>query len=413
MASFDIAPGYYLYRDKIGFSAAHDSVQIGSYDLPPGIKKQDEYFGNVEIYKGVVNILLPILQDKNTRSGTIATIVTTYQGCAEDGICYPPAENTASIDFTSIVSTSSLETGADNDLTIPRLIRYIITALAAGLLLSFTPCVLPLIPILSSVIAGQKQNATKSRTGTLSIAYVLGTATTYMAIGIIAGATGEQLNAYFQNIWAIGGVILILLLMALSLFGLYTVQMPSALQSRLSLHSNRLAKGTLGMVFALGALMALVVGACVSPILISVLSIAILRGSPMLGGVLMLSVAIGMGIVLIGVGFGAAFLLPRTGSWMKHVQHAFGFMLLGVAVYLLGTIPWIPALMLWGVLFMALGIYLAAISRSFISRNMRSAGFLIATIVIVGGIFEIIGGLSQGTDVFLSLIHISEPTRPY
>ncbi|MBO68213.1 MAG: hypothetical protein CL398_07860 [Acidiferrobacteraceae bacterium] len=417
VASFSIAPGYYLYREKISFAAAPGSVQIASYDLPPGIKKQDEYFGNVEIYKGVVNILLPILRDKNTLGEVTATIVATYQGCAEDGICYPPSENTISIGIAPIVSVSSLETTAENDLTIQHLLRYITTALAAGFLLSFTPCVLPLIPILSSVIAGQNHSTTKSRTGTLSIAYVLGTATTYTGIGVIAGATGEQLNAYFQNIWAIGTVSFILTLMALSLFGMYTIQIPNSLQSRLSLHGNKLNRGTLGMVFVLGALMALVVGACVSPILISVLSIAILRGSPVLGGALMLSIAIGMGIVLVSVGFGAAFLLPKTRFWMKYVQHFFGFTLLGVAVYMLGTISWISNLMLWGVLFIMLAIYLAANSRSFVSRNMRFLGFLVATIVLAGGIFEIIGGLSKRTDVFRpvtmsSLKSLIDPNMP-
>ena len=160
----------------------------------------------------------------------------------------------------------------------------------------------------------------------------------------------DRLQAYFQNVWAIGTVSLILALMALSLFGLYTVQMPGFLQSRLVARSDRLAGGTLGMIFALGAVSALVVGACVSPLLISILSISFLKGNPVLGGALMFSVALGMGVILICIGFGAGFLLPKAGPWMESIQRLFGFMLLAVAIYLLGAIPAVPVLLLWAIL---------------------------------------------------------------
>ena len=312
VARFLIAKGYYLYRDKMGYAQAGGNAKLGPYTLPPGLAKQDDYFGNVEIYEDEVNVLLPVsINDLSMRSTATIALVATYQGCAEKGICYPPIEKS----FSMVLPAGPTEVTQPTDstpMTSTRLAAYLAAAFATGLLLSFTPCVLPLIPILSSVIAGQGQAIRRGRTGALSIAYVLGMAATYTAIGAVAGATGEQLQAYFQNVWAIGAVSLVLVLMALSLLGLYTVQMPGFLQSRLVARSDRLAGGTLGMVFALGVVSALVIGACVSPLLISILSIAFLKGNPVLGGALMFSVALGMGVILICIGFGAGFSVSKS-----------------------------------------------------------------------------------------------------
>jgi thiol:disulfide interchange protein DsbD len=416
-ARFLIAKGYYLYRDKMGYNQVGGTAKLGTYSLPPGLAKQDDYFGNVEIYEDEVNILLPV-STKHLPIPGAATIalVATYQGCAEKGICYPPIEKSFSMVLPGELTQVS-QPAVSMPMTSARLAGYLAAAFATGLLLSFTPCVLPLIPILSSVIAGQGSVIRRRRTGALSIAYVLGMAATYTAIGAVAGATGEQLQAYFQNVWAIGAVSLILALMALSLFGLYTVQMPGFLQSRLADRSDRLAGGTLGMIFALGILSALVVGACVSPLLISILSIAFLKGNPVLGGALMFSVALGMGVILICIGFGAGFLLPKAGPWMESVQRMFGFMLLAVAIYLLGAIPTVPVLFLWAILLIGAAGYIGSKSLLSLSGHPRQLGSGIALILIAWGMLALVGGISGKRDIlqpvtisWLQKIDYSSPT---
>ena len=399
VARFLIAKGYYLYRDKMGYAQVDGSAKLGPYTLPPGLARQDDYFGNVEIYEDEVNVLLPILvNDLSTPGAATIALVATYQGCAEKGICYPPIEKS----FSMMLPAGLMQVTQPTDsipMTSSRLVGYLAAAFATGLLLSFTPCVLPLIPILSSVIAGQGRTIRRGRTGALSIAYVLGMAATYTAIGAVAGATGEQLQAYFQNVWTIGAVSLVLVVMALSLFGLYTVQMPGFLQSRLAARSDRLAGGTFGMIFALGVVSALVVGACVSPLLISILSIAFLKGNPVLGGALMFSVALGMGVILICIGFGAGFLLPRAGPWMESVQRLFGFMLLAVAIYLLGAIPAVPVLLLWAILLIGAAGYIGSKSLSSLSHRTRQLGSGVALILVAWGVLALVGGFGGKRDI--------------
>jgi thiol:disulfide interchange protein DsbD len=399
VARFLIAKGYYLYRDKMGYAQVDGNAKLGPYTLPPGLAKQDDYFGNVEIYEDGVNVLLPVsVNDPSMLGAAPITLVATYQGCAEKGICYPPIKKS----FSMVLPAGLTQVTQPTDsmpITSTRLAAYLAAAFVTGLLLSFTPCVLPLIPILSSVIAGQSQAIRGGRTGALSIAYVLGMAATYTAIGAVAGATGEQLQAYFQNVWAIGAVSLVLALMALSLFGLYTVQIPGFLQSRLAARSGRLAGGTLAMIFALGVVSALVVGACVSPLLISILSIAFLKGNPVLGGALMFSVALGMGVILIFIGFGAGFLLPRAGPWMESVQQLFGFMLLAVAIYLLGAIPAVPVLLLWAILLIGAAGYIGLKSLLSLSGHTRQLGGSIALVLVAWGVLAIVGGIGGKRDI--------------
>ena len=198
------------------------------------------------------------------------------------------------------------------------------------------------------------------RGGTLSIIYVLGTVAAYASVGAVAGATGDQLNAYFQNAWAIGIMSAVFVLMSLSLFGLYEIKMPSAFETRIQESSMKIGGGKFTAVFMLGILSALVVSACVSPLLISALGIAMARADPYLGAAMMTSMALGMGVILIAIGFGAGIVLPKAGPWMDRMKQGFGVMLLGVAIYLLGNLPQVPVLLLWGALFIVTGVYLGA-----------------------------------------------------
>jgi len=403
VAQFWIANGYYLYRDKIAFIKIDGNVTINSYLLPQGKVVKDEYFGDVEIFDTPVTISLPISTNElNGSEPATIGLVAQYQGCAKGGICYPPVEKTFLMSFSlQNLEAHQSKTSSSSKIRIKEtpIFAYLATAFSAGLLLSFTPCVLPLIPILSSVIAGQGRHINRRRTGLLSVAYVLGTAVTYTAIGAFAGATGEQLQAYFQNTWAIGTVSFILGLMALSLFGLFRVQLPAVLQSRLSAQGYKLKGGTVAMVFGLGIISALVVGACVSPILISILSIAILKGSPILGGALMFSVAIGMGVILISVGFGAGYFLPKVGPWMTSIQKVFGLMLLAVAIYLLGAIPAVPVLLLWALLLVGSAGYFGWQSFSASTLIGRISSAVVAIIFAAWSLLAFMGGLNDKRNV--------------
>ena len=395
-AVFQIADGYYLYRQKIRFESMDASSPLGQYTLPPGEMQDDEYFGRVSIYPQDVAVNLPLL---NQRSSNEVVIKASYQGCAKKGICYSPIEKIIPVVFNNTSGPDQRQTSTSS-MTLESLIGYLAAALGAGLLLSFTPCVLPLIPIISGIIVGQRAPASRLRGGGIATVYVLGTAATYAVIGAVAGATGEQLQAYFQNAWAIGFVSSVLTLMALSMFGLFTLQLPSSLQSWVSSRSDTLSGGSIVMIFLLGALSALIVGACVSPLLVSILSVAILNGDPALGAALMFAMALGMGVILITLGFGADIMLPRAGAWMTRVNHMFGVGLLAVAIYLLQAIPAIPVLLLWAMLFIITGVYMGATQGlPTQAGGLRYLTKGVGTVLLIWGVLAMIGGFTGHRDI--------------
>ena len=283
------------------------------------------------------------------------------------------------------------------------MLTLLLAAFTAGLLLTFTPCVLPMIPVLSSILAGQGQSLTRTKGGLVAISYVLGTSVTYAAMGALAGATGDQLQAYFQNIWAIGLLSTLLVIMAIAMFGVFEFQMPGAIQERIQRRTKTLV-GSVPLVFMLGLISALIIGACVSPVLISVLGIAITSGSALLGAELMFTMSIGMGLPLIALGVGAGHLVPRAGPWMEKIKHGFGVMLIALAIYILGTLPQIPVLLLWGSFFIMLSVFAGTTRRndSLVSnwqRLEKGAGI----ILLVWGIILIAGGLTGQRDIFRPL----------
>lgn len=267
----------------------------------------------------------------------------------------------------------------------------------AGLLLTFTPCVLPMVPIISGIIVGQGENLSTRKAVMLSVAYVLGTAFTYTAMGALAGATGEQLQSYFQNIWVIGGMSLVFVLMALSMFGLFTVQLPSFIQSKLNASSDGIKGGSLPMVFLLGLISALILGACVSPVLISFLGVAIAKGDAFLGAAMMFAMAIGMGVPLIILGFGAGKLLPKAGMWMDKVKYVFGILLMAVAIQLFSTLNLVSELLLWGGFAIILAIYLGAIDSIQASNNFEKFLKAIGVLLLIWGTILLIGA-AKGND---------------
>ncbi|MEE8482776.1 MAG: protein-disulfide reductase DsbD domain-containing protein, partial [Acidiferrobacterales bacterium] len=311
---FRIANDYYLYRNKINFSlsAANgsklDTVKLGKVKLPRGKSKKDPTFGTVQVYTKSFAIELPF---EISSGETVAAVLTVgYQGCAENGICYPPATKNINVVIANggvtvgaggeinALQSPTAQSNNGNTISTGEYWLAVLAAFGVGLLLTFTPCVLPMIPILSSIIVGQGgKQVTKARGGALASIYVLGTVATYAVAGAFAGATGDQLQAYFQNVWAIGIFATLLVLLALSMFGFFELQMPSFIQSRLQTHSQKLKGGSIAGGFVMGIISALIVGACVSPLLISVLGLAIKIGDPVLGALIMSSMAMGMGVV--------------------------------------------------------------------------------------------------------------------
>jgi len=265
-------------------------------------------------------------------------------------------------------------------------------AFVSGVLLTFTPCVLPMVPIVSSIIAGQGKEVTKTKAVMLATAYVLGTAATYAAMGALAGATGDQLQSYFQNIWAIGAITIVFIVMALSMFGLFTIQLPSFIQSKLNEESQGIKGGNIGMVFLLGMISALILGACVSPVLISFLSVAISTSDATLGALTMFALALGMGVPLILLGFGAGYLIPKAGMWMDKVKYFFGVLLLGVAIEIFSTLELLNTLLLWGTYTVGIAVYLGATQ----ALSSESNGFVklqkaVATMLLIWGTILMIG----------------------
>jgi thioredoxin:protein disulfide reductase len=442
-----IAEDHYMYQHAFSVRAPEGGVVLGEPEFPPGKETHDEFFGDVVTYESVVTFPVHVTPIADGLTGF--TVEAGGQGCNEPvGICYPPMIRTASIAMppvrssmpqSSILSPSpdhslgaSLESllgdgpgepdfektvspgvpRADAAMAAPAAVPPlddesgprsgywpVLLALGMGVLLTFTPCVLPMIPILAGIIVGQGGSMTRLRGGALASVYVLGTAATYTAVGVVAGLTGDQLQAYFQNIWAIGFVAALLVLMALSMFGFYELSMPSSIQTRLQHRAMALNAGAFGGVFLMGMVSALIVGACVSPILISILGLAINRGDPVLGGATMFAMALGMGVFLVAMGFGFGHLLPRAGAWMERVKHAFGVMLLAVAVYLLGAIPEVPVLYLWAVLLLGIALYLGVhgVDSGSLGRRMAKQGTVIA--LVAWAVLAALGGLQGSRDI--------------
>jgi len=402
-----IAPGYYLYRDKTSVKLVRgEGIKLGKLDLPRGETKVDPYIGKTVVVHDELAVRIPL--ERTAKAATDIELEVGYQGCAEKGICYPPEKKIVSLHLPAVGADKAVITTAKTKP--PKIegngyLSYIFAAFGAGLLLTFTPCVLPMIPILSGVIVRSgDQTLGKLRAGLLSYGYVLGTAVTYMAAGILAGATGGQLQAYFQNPWAIGTFAAVMLFLALSMFGLYELQVPSFIQSRLHYHSHKIRGGTFAGAFILGLMSALIVGACVSPVLISVLGVAITNGDPVLGGGIMFAMAHGQGVALVAAGVGAGYIMPKAGPWMDRVKQVFGVLLIGVAIYLLGYLPQVPVLLLWSALLIVTAVYLGATQS--LPKEASGWKYLwkgLGTVLLVWGVIALFGGLLGERDILKPL----------
>ncbi len=368
--AFAIAKGYYLYRDKFRFAVDGESVTLGSPVFPRGKEKNDENFGKVEVFYNSVAIRLPV---ERHASGTLPLrLNVTSQGCADAGVCYPPQMQTVTLALPDPASTPAAPppaaVDADESGKIAGILRdagfwaNLAFFFVAGLGLALTPCVLPMIPILSGIIAGQGHKASHARGFALSLAYVLGMAVTYAAAGIAAGLTGTLLSAALQNAWVLGAFALVFVVLSFSMFGFYELQLPTALQSKLSEESGHLRGGRGVGVFAMGALSALIVGPCVAAPLAGALLYIGQTGDAVLGGTALFVMALGMGAPLIAVGTAGGSLLPKTGPWMEGVKKGFGVLLLATAIWLIApVVPPVVPMLAWAALLIVPAIYLHAL----------------------------------------------------
>ncbi len=424
-ARFSIADGYYLYHERFAFVAS-DGVQLGTPQYPPGKVKFDETFNKeVLTYRGDVVVRLPV------ESGRGAFILTAnLQGCADGGICYPPEQRTAQLLLTA-ASNASAPPGAgtasagsefvtateqgriDSALKSRSLLAVLPIFFVLGLLLSLTPCVLPMLPILSSIIVGKGaldregsgRGLTRTRGFVLALAYALGMAIVYTALGIAAGLAGEGLAAALQQPWVLALFAALLVALALSMFGFYELQLPSAWQTRLAQASGRSSVGTLAGVFTMGAISALIVGPCVAAPLAGALLYISQTRDVVIGGSALFAMAAGMSVPLLLVGVSAGSLLPRAGRWMESIKRLFGVLLIAVALWMVS--PVIPAwaqMLAWAAFFIVSATYLCALDTlPMDASGWQRLGKGVGLVLLVLGAVQIVGAASGGRDVLRPL----------
>ena len=423
VARWQIAKGYYLYRKKFKFllRKAPGNVRIGKIIYPRGQMKDDPNYGKMEVYHNNVELRIPVT---GIQAGQRVTMEIGYQGCAEAGLCYPPQFKTVSISTgsagTAIKSSTDKPAAgkpasrgdqrADSDLSDEeKLLRIfgheslpytLLVLLGFGLLLAFTACMYPMIPILSSIIVGHGDKITVGKGFTLSLVYVLAMSLTFGVIGGVFGFLGKAIGiqAYFQNPWVLSAFALLFVLLALSMFGFYNIQIPAALQSKLNEISNRQKGGSMIGVAIMGVLSALIIGPCGGPILIATIGGAAASDSTVHGFLYMFTLGFGMGLPLLAVGAGGGKLLPKAGDWMNAVKAVAGVILLAIALLILERMPQIipPMLimLLWSALFIVSAVYMGALDPVREDKGIYRFWKGLGVFLLVYGIIVMFGGLT-------------------
>ncbi len=440
LLSWTIAKDYHLYKERLSFNVIEQGVSLAEPRLPDGIRKFDTTFNKeVETYQDKLVVELPV-----TKANQVFTLKVGYQGCADAGLCYPPAEQHYKVDTSvpgklSLVpadqvpqmaaSAASMATTAAMPSTPPAardvahteddsslaqrtlqsgsLWRIGLAFLVFGLLLSFTPCVLPMVPILSSIIVGEG-NVSRGRGFMLALSYCLGMALIYTLLGVAAGLAGEGLAGALQKPWVLLTFGALLVGLALSMFDVYQLQLPGALQSRLSQTSGNISGGKFIGVFIMGALSALIVGPCVAGPLAGALLYISQTRNVMIGAWALFSMAAGMSVPLLLTGISAGSLLPRAGAWMNHVKKLFGLLLIAVAIWMvLPVFPVTVMMAVWGAFAILCAVFLHVFDSIPAGAGLRLylARALGITFMLVG-MFELIGAASNGKDALQPLAHL-------
>jgi thiol:disulfide interchange protein DsbD len=404
---WDIADDYYLYRDKVTVKSAAAGVQLGSVSIPGGEQQHDEYFGEQVVFHDQMLADVPVVAAAGV---TEVPLEITYQGCADAGLCYPPIKKSVVVRLAS--TTVAAADGvpepmrSEQDLLADKirdgnLLAVLATFFGFGLLLAFTPCVLPMVPILSGIIvgAGGGKPVPRGRAFALSLAYVLGMALTYTIAGAAFAAAGQQAQAFFQKPWMILLFAALFVWLALGMFGLFNLQVPGWLQERVSRISDKQQQGTLIGTAIMGALSSLIVTACVAPPLVASLAVIGQSGDVFRGGAALFAMSLGMGAPLLLVGASAGELLPRAGAWMDTVKQVFGIMMLGVAIWMLGRIlPGPATLALWATLAFVTGYWLLMMGSRDMSRGSTVVRRALGALAAIYGVLMLVGALSGRSD---------------
>jgi thiol:disulfide interchange protein DsbD len=417
--TFRITPGYYLYKDKISVSAVSDNVQLGKLALPKGKLKYDEFFGESEVY--FEDVFAPLPLARATPEAMPLELEVNFQGCAEGGLCYPPTTRVVSTSLPAATVVTDLASLPPRDEPISehgKLAKVIVggnfwaviaTFFGLGLLLAFTPCVLPMIPILTSIIAGEGEDTNPTRGFFLALSYVMGMAIVYTAAGIIAVAAGAQVQAAFNQPWVLTVFAGLFVLLAIAMVGGYDLQMPSSIQSKLAGISNTQKSGTIVGAFIMGALSSLIVTACVAPALVAALAVMAQTGDYLRGGTALFAMSLGMGAPLLAVGAAQGKFLPKVGTWMVAVKSAFGFMMLGLAVWMLSRfLPGSVTLALWAALVFMTGVFMGGLTTlTAESSAVQKLGKGFGLLAILYGLLLFLGSLTGGSNPLKPLATVS------
>jgi thiol:disulfide interchange protein DsbD len=429
LARFTMPKGYYLYRDNTSFSSADKSVTLGAPKWPAGNQHTDENFGATTVYFDQVEIPVPLTR-ANAGAQTLA-LTANFQGCKEGSVCYPMMERSVNVALpaggtnTPAASASASAPApapasaiASSDSQLQKALSgslWLVFGVffLAGLGLAFTPCVFPMIPILSGIIAGAGENLSTRRAIVLSLVYILANAVIFTLAGVIAGLAGKNLQAAFQTPWVLWSFAGLFVLLALSMFGFYELQLPSSWQSKIANVSNKQSGGSLIGVAIMGALSALIVGPCVTPPLaVAVLYIAE-KHDAVLGGFALFALALGMGAPLVVFGASAGKLLPRAGAWMDAVKAVFGVTFLALAIWMLSRvldITWI--MLLSGLLAVASAVFLGALERvPEGASGWRSLWKALGVALLIGGAAELIGAAAGSNDLLQPLRGVGAGTN--
>lgn len=415
-ASWVIADGHYLYRDKIQITTDDPSVSSKPLIIPAGEAKDDPVFNKtLYVFHHLAEATLPYQYDNNGDKDVIFKV--KYQGCSEiSGICYPPQNKLFTVRMSPVPSAlaksaeSTSEPVSEQD-EIANALRSgntwltLIVFFGAGLLLAFTPCVFPMIPILSGIIVGQGENISTGKAFYLSLVYVLAMALTYTVVGILVGLSGENIQAWFQNPWIIGSFAAIFVALSLAMFGFYELQMPASVQSKLANISQTQQGGTIIGVAIMGFLSALIVGPCVTAPLVGALIYIAETGDAVLGGLALFSLSMGMGAPLLLIGTSAGKVLPKAGAWMNTVKAVFGVLLIGLAIWLLERVaPAAATMAMWAALIIVSAIYMGAIDNlPEGSSGWKKLWKGLGVLLLIYGIIILLGLASGNRNVFQPL----------
>lgn len=370
LLNWTIAPKHYLYRERFKFQALYPpQAQIGSIILPPGHEKQDPILGKYQVYSNKITIPVPVINSDPAKT----QIKVSYQGCSAEGYCYPAVEKQITVNFNVRTTTIAdvAEEVSDQEQSYLALLNkhnfllMILAFLGIGALLSFTPCVLPMIPILSGIIVGHQKTITTGKAFGLSLTYVLSMAITYAAAGILVAFIGSSVQAFFQNVWTIIAFSLIFVLLALSFFGLYQLKLPAFFEEKIATISRGHDGGHYLGVALMGCFATLILSPCVTPALVGVLSYIAQNGDPVMGGAALFALGLGMGLPLLLIGIAGGKLLPKAGPWMNTIRTIFGVLFLGIAIWMISRlIPGPITMALWALLLIVCAIFLGAFSSN-------------------------------------------------